>query len=76
MGDGIRTGRGAHSGVSDDIVAIARARDGSIEVATSDQTWRGNDHVLVASVLDDAEVTRRLDELVHTRFVPRVPSVT
>jgi NhaP-type Na+/H+ or K+/H+ antiporter len=62
--------------LSDEIVAIARARDGSIEVATSDQTWRGNDHVVVASVLDDAEVTRRLDELVHTRFVPRVPSVT
>ena len=51
--------------LSDEMVAFARARDGSVEVATSDQTWRENDAVLVASVLSDEETTRRLDEIVH-----------
>jgi hypothetical protein len=51
--------------LSDDVVAFARARDGSVEIATSEQTWRGDDHVLVASLRSESEVTRMLEELVR-----------
>ena len=51
--------------LGDEIVAFARARDGSVEIATSEQTWREHDHVLVATILSEEEVTRRLDAVVH-----------
>jgi NhaP-type Na+/H+ or K+/H+ antiporter len=54
-------------GLGDETIAFARARDGSVEIATGDQTWRANDHVLVATMLEEGEATRRLDELVHAR---------
>ena len=60
--------------LSDEIVAFARAREGSVEIATSDQTWRENDHVLVASVLSAEETTRRLNEIVHARVAIHVSS--
>lgn len=61
-------------GLSNEMVAFARAREGSIEIATGDQTWRGHDHVLVASMLSEAEATRQLDELVHARAGARLSS--
>jgi NhaP-type Na+/H+ or K+/H+ antiporter/Trk K+ transport system NAD-binding subunit len=58
--------------LGEEIVAFARAREGSIEIATSEQTWREHDHVLVASVLSEDEVTRRLDEIVHAHATTRI----
>jgi hypothetical protein len=60
--------------LSDEIVAFARVREGSVEIATSDQTWREDDRVLVASVLSAEETTRRLTEIVHARVAIRVSS--
>jgi Trk K+ transport system NAD-binding subunit len=51
--------------LGDDMVAFARTRDGSVEIATADQTWRENDHVLVATLLPEEAATRRLDDVVH-----------
>jgi Trk K+ transport system NAD-binding subunit len=60
----------------DDVVPVARARGGSIEVATAEQTWRGDDHVLVASLRDEAETVRYLNDLVETRAASRLSAAT
>lgn len=53
--------------LGDDAIAFARARDNSVEIATAEQTWRAGDHVLVATALSDADVTRLLEDLVTAK---------
>ncbi len=58
--------------LGDDVMAFARARDGSVEIATSEQTWRADDHVMLASKLPETEATRMLEELVRARAPARL----
>jgi voltage-gated potassium channel Kch len=60
--------------LGDDVVAFARVRAGSVEIATSEQTWRADDRVLVASTRSEADVTRLLEELVRERSPARLSS--
>lgn len=49
----------------DDVVAFARARAGSVEIASGEQTWRTDDHVLVATRLTEQDTTRLLEDRVR-----------
>ncbi|HEY4218272.1 MAG TPA: cation:proton antiporter [Gemmatimonadaceae bacterium] len=51
------------------MVSIARVRARSIEIATSSQTWRGDDHVVVATTLSETDATETLHELTAGRYV-------
>jgi NhaP-type Na+/H+ or K+/H+ antiporter len=45
------------------MVALARVRQRIIEIATGSQTWRGDDHVVIATTLPENEATETLQEL-------------
>jgi hypothetical protein len=45
------------------VVALARVRQRSIDIATRMQSWRGDDHVVVATTLPEDEATEILQEL-------------
>jgi Trk K+ transport system NAD-binding subunit len=49
----------------DTMVALARARQQSVEIATADQTWRANDTVMVLTTMTDADAVSLLDRLVR-----------
>jgi hypothetical protein len=48
----------------DSMVALARARQQSTEIATAEQTWRANDTVIVLTTMPDAEAVSLLDRVV------------
>jgi NhaP-type Na+/H+ or K+/H+ antiporter len=45
------------------VIPFARVRHESIEIATAQQTWRADDHVVVFTTLSEAKATTLLDEL-------------
>lgn len=57
------------SDLPDAIVAIARAREGSVEVVTPQLTWQPGDELVVVSVLDEDATRAALDE-VHVASTP------
>ena len=54
----------------DHILLLARARDRSIEIATSSTRWRGGDDLVVATTLEAGETTMRLDDFCRSGNAP------
>jgi hypothetical protein len=54
------------------ILPLARSRGHSVEVATAAQAWRGGDHVIVATSLDEKAATAA----VHAVFRANGPLAT
>ena len=52
------------------ILLLARARDRSIEIATSSTRWRGGDDLVVATTLEAGETTMRLDDFCRSGNAP------
>jgi NhaP-type Na+/H+ or K+/H+ antiporter/Trk K+ transport system NAD-binding subunit len=57
------------SALPDDMIGIARERDGSIELTSADQVWRRGDVVVVLSRLSPAETQAALANLAGPRAV-------
>jgi hypothetical protein len=51
----------------DSMIALARVRQQSIEVATADQPWRAGDSVVVLTTLSEGRATMLFDEIAHDR---------
>ena len=47
--------------LSDDLLILARVRDQSLEIVTERTSWRGGDHVVVATTLPEGEAVAMLD---------------
>ncbi len=56
-----------------DMVAVARVRRDSVEIASADQDWTGGDAVVLLTEMSQREAESRLDELL-VRTTPPVPA--
>jgi NhaP-type Na+/H+ or K+/H+ antiporter len=50
-------------------IALARVRQNSIEIATEQQTWRADDHIVVLTTLTEAEATQFLDAVCRDEII-------